>query len=292
MDIKLLEDALVLIEEGTMSAAAARRNVTQPAFSRRIKSLEHWLGVTLVERHPNRVELTDHLIEREAEIRSILDTMRRFRQSGAVPRQAFIVASQHSLATSVFPEIYPKLSGMPGIDQVRLRTRNQVEAVTLFLKFEVDMLLSYQSKTTPRLPFDDTIMQRIWRRDVLLPAVGGPLRYELSAEKNPPSNTPLIRYPDDSEFGRLIRAQHTPGGFAQSDNTVVETAFAASVVSLIKLGTGIGWVPQSLVRDDLRRGEIIPISASIKRIPIDVVVSVHRKNELGNRTLAKLIPGS
>ncbi|NDI06234.1 MAG: LysR family transcriptional regulator, partial [Rhodobacteraceae bacterium] len=34
MNIMLIEDALALIEEGSMRSAAERRNVTQPAFSR------------------------------------------------------------------------------------------------------------------------------------------------------------------------------------------------------------------------------------------------------------------
>ena len=55
MNITLFEDAIALIEEGSMRSAAHRRNVTQPAFSRRIKTLEAWLGVELVERHANPV---------------------------------------------------------------------------------------------------------------------------------------------------------------------------------------------------------------------------------------------
>ena len=45
MDFRWLEDALILIEERNLSRAAARRNVTQPAFSRRIRALEDWVGI-------------------------------------------------------------------------------------------------------------------------------------------------------------------------------------------------------------------------------------------------------
>ena len=40
MDIKWFEDLLVLLEEKSFTRAAARRHVTQPAFSRRIRLLE------------------------------------------------------------------------------------------------------------------------------------------------------------------------------------------------------------------------------------------------------------
>ena len=44
MDTRWLEDVLALLEEGTLNRAAARRNVTQPAFSRRIRAFEDWIG--------------------------------------------------------------------------------------------------------------------------------------------------------------------------------------------------------------------------------------------------------
>ena len=40
MDMNWLDDVLILLEEGNMTRAAARRNITQPAFSRRIEALK------------------------------------------------------------------------------------------------------------------------------------------------------------------------------------------------------------------------------------------------------------
>ena len=40
MDMQWLDDVLVLLEEGNMTRAAARRNISQPAFSRRIRGFE------------------------------------------------------------------------------------------------------------------------------------------------------------------------------------------------------------------------------------------------------------
>ena len=50
MQFQWLDDVLALLEEGNLSRAAARRNITQPAFSRRIRGFEDWLGVTVLER--------------------------------------------------------------------------------------------------------------------------------------------------------------------------------------------------------------------------------------------------
>lgn len=290
MDTRLLEDALVLIEEGSMSAAAARRNITQPAFSRRIKALEDWLGAPLVERFPNRVQLTEALTAREGEIRALLASLGRFRAQSPLDRTTFVVATQHSLAIAVFPEIHAKIRAAEGVDLVRLRTRNQDETVSLFLKHEVDLLLSYQAHGWPRLPFDETVIQRIWRRDVLVPVVGGALRFRLSEDGVPAGDTPVLRYPKDSLFERIIAAYPGAEALIQPEAAVIESAFVASVVALIQQGAGVGWVPQSLIRDDLRRGTMVPVSARFGRIPMDVMLSAYRHNTAGRRVLATLVP--
>ena len=50
MELKWLEDFLSLAETRSFSRSAEQRRVTQPAFSRRIRSLEIWLGTVLLDR--------------------------------------------------------------------------------------------------------------------------------------------------------------------------------------------------------------------------------------------------
>jgi LysR family transcriptional regulator, hypochlorite-specific transcription factor HypT len=50
MHSKLLEDYICLATTNNFSAAARLRNVTHPAFGRRIKALEQWVGAELVQR--------------------------------------------------------------------------------------------------------------------------------------------------------------------------------------------------------------------------------------------------
>lgn len=58
LESKWLEDFSALAATRSFSQAAERRFVTQPAFSRRIHSLEAALGLTLVNRSRTPVELT------------------------------------------------------------------------------------------------------------------------------------------------------------------------------------------------------------------------------------------
>jgi DNA-binding transcriptional LysR family regulator len=58
MDTKWFEDFLAVVEEGGFTRAAERRAVSQPAFSRRIKALEDWVGASLFDRATHSVTLT------------------------------------------------------------------------------------------------------------------------------------------------------------------------------------------------------------------------------------------
>ena len=58
MDLDWLKDFLALAQEKNFSRAADARHVTQPAFSRRIRALEDWMGTPLFERSAQGATLT------------------------------------------------------------------------------------------------------------------------------------------------------------------------------------------------------------------------------------------
>lgn len=58
MDTKWVEDFLCLADTRSFSRSASVRHSSQSAFSRRIQSLESWLGTTLVDRSSSPPSLT------------------------------------------------------------------------------------------------------------------------------------------------------------------------------------------------------------------------------------------
>lgn len=58
MELRQVQLFLAAAEEGSITAAARRMHLTQPALSRQIKALEEELGVALFDRRPGRISLT------------------------------------------------------------------------------------------------------------------------------------------------------------------------------------------------------------------------------------------
>lgn len=59
VDLRHFRAFVVVAEEGNVGRAAARLFITQPALSRQLQQLEQHLGVTLLDRVPKGVELTE-----------------------------------------------------------------------------------------------------------------------------------------------------------------------------------------------------------------------------------------
>lgn len=107
MDVRQLRYFVAIAEEGSLSAAAQRLNVAQPALSQHVIALEKRLDVKLLERSPRGVTLTqpgEVLLTHARGILSALDaTVEAVRQSGAEPRGevAFGLPSSIAMVLSV-----------------------------------------------------------------------------------------------------------------------------------------------------------------------------------------------
>lgn len=59
MNFSWLEDFSALATTGNFSRAAEERHMTQPAFGRRVRALEEWIGTELFDRSSQPVRLTE-----------------------------------------------------------------------------------------------------------------------------------------------------------------------------------------------------------------------------------------
>lgn len=292
MDTRLFDDVLALLDEGNLSRAAARRHVTQPAFSRRIRSFEDWVGVPLLDRETNRVALHPALAANVAEIRATIQRIEALRarlRDGGTGSGRLVLATQHALAVSVVPDALAAVHrAEPGLT-TRLRTMNREDCLAFFVRGDADLLMIYEARGFPPLPFDDSIGRRIWMRDALVPVCGGPLRHRLGADGRPREPFPVICYPADSHFGRLV--DHDGAGSAAPErvgHAAVETAFSVAALRLAEAGLGVAWLPHSLCLRQIAAGDLVSLATVWGQIPLDVSLFFQVRNEGVARILSRL----
>ena len=295
MELKWLEDALALFEEKSFSKAAKRRNVTQPAFSRRIQNLENWLGSNIVNRGTNPVTILDGSYALEPEIRSLA---RRFQELKSIFRtanqnlQRLDVASQHNLAASVFPQVMEMVTSALPNTSFNLRAGNLDDCITMCLKGETDFLLAYKmDHEKPSLP--DWIFEEVsLGTDCLLPVCSPALHQQLSiallSQIKPNAN--YLAYPETSFLGRVVNEfciEHLETQFRPE--YICEAAFTTSLKELCIRGLGLSWLPMSLIEQDIKSGALKVLPPRLPSVPMEISLHARRSNA-GAIELLRVLP--
>src|SRR3954469_3771624 len=118
MELKWLEDFVSLARTGSFSRSAEERHLTQPAFSRRVRALESWLGVALVDRstYPTTLTQAGRAFRETAEeaVRMLHGSRAALQASSRPSHRTVAVAALHTLALTFFPRWLRRIEALTG----------------------------------------------------------------------------------------------------------------------------------------------------------------------------------
>ena len=164
---------IAIIDAGSFSAAAQLINLTQPAISQRIKSLEVYIGHPLFERSPGRSSplLTEAGRILETEARSTLARWRELRhelQERTSLRRGLVTIGGGATAVSMLlPKVIARVLAMhPGLN-VRVRESGSSEVIKRVLHGEVDLGIITNSGEM----LDPQLLAQHLRDDRIVPVV-------------------------------------------------------------------------------------------------------------------------
>jgi len=272
LETKWLEDFIALANTRSFSRAAEKRFVTQPAFSRRIRSLESMLGLTLVNRARTPIELTEagqlFLITARSLSEQLGEVVRHLHNIEGQQGEVLQIAAAHSLSLGFFPAWIAQLreQGLPL--NTRLVASNVGEAVHALREGSCDLILAYYDPDAalqlppeifPSLHLGTTEMLPVCAVD----ASGHPL-YDLETGQQ----VPLLAYSAGAFLGRSVNQLLRQRGLRAS--TLYETAMADSLKSMALQGLGVAWVPRLSVSAELARGELAVCGGEHWQLPLEI----------------------
>ena len=171
----------------------------------------------------------------------------------------------------------------------RVRTLNREDCISLFVHGGADLLLCYEARDFPPLPFDASVERRVWRGDTLIPIVGGSLRQAIAEDGALRGPVPLLSYPSDSHFGRLLSKTRLEDAFGESAvGPRVESAFSVGLFELIIRGAGVGWIPHSMCRARLSAGDVVSLAHTYGAIPLDITLFALGTNHTALDMISKI----
>ena len=182
MEINWIEDFMTLSATRNFSRAAEARNVSQPAFSRRIRNLEYWVGAPLLDRSVFPIALTPagEAFRKRAEdvLRSLQYAREEARGMVARPDEVISFASLHTLGINFFPRWLTGIEAALGQLKTRVVPDNISGCVEALISGSCDVMLCYSHPAVP-MALDGARFPSIQlARGALLPV--GPAEYGLA----------------------------------------------------------------------------------------------------------------
>ncbi|NNE62630.1 MAG: LysR family transcriptional regulator [Gammaproteobacteria bacterium] len=282
MDIKWLEDLLVLLEEKSFTRAAVRRHVTQPAFSRRIRLLEDWLGVDIIDRSTKPVQVLPIGISLEEGVRDLVNRLYFLRsnlQASAInqDRVSFVVV--HTLAISLFPALIQQVKQVLPTTSYCVNPQNNDDCESVFFK-GADLMLAYEL-ALHRFDFSNLAFDRFQLGvEKLVPVVSAGFfaRFD-STQAMLSSRLPALMYQKDGIFSEALTNTCLPAVLRDYQLDIIcESPFSASLKEMALADMGLTWLAGGIVNKELDSGQLISLEEELGSAQLDIVLFCREDN--------------
>lgn len=284
METKWLEDFVSLAETRSFSRSAQLRHVTQPAFSRRIQSLEAWAGTDLVDRSSYPTRLTpagETLYDQSLEVLQALQSTRAMLRGHTTAGQDVIeFAVPHTLAFTFFPAWVSSLRETFGPIKSRLIALNVHDAVMRMVEGSCDLLIAYHHPSQPFQLDADRYEMVSLGEETLAPYVkpdanGAPL-FQLPGRVGHP--LPYLGYAPGAYLGQMVDLILKQSSTAIHFDRVYETDMAEGLKAMALEGHGIAFLPHSAVKKELRTKRLVSaLPPGTQGLQITMDIRVYRE---------------
>jgi len=274
MELNWLLAFVALSETMNFSRAAEKRNITQPAFSRRIRALENWVGAALVERTTHSVALTpsgkQFLGHAKAACLSLEQARCEAIELARSDHASLNIAATHALSFTFIPEWLRGQNARITLGPLNLVSDSMLACESLMQKGDADFLIAYSHPSiTGHLP-ESAFQSRVIGHDRLMPMIAPDLLRAHAASGNAP---PYLAYSAESGLGRIV-ARLDQCVSRQSSFT---SHLAATLHSMVRSGAGYAWLPESLVLPDIDAGELERFADGGEAIDLEIRITRPRR---------------
>jgi LysR family transcriptional regulator for metE and metH len=278
ISVKQLRLVRAVAEEGSLTRAARRLFVTQPALSHQLALLERQLGVPVFHRVGKRLVASaagERLLRSAAGVLAELDDLEtdlRLHAQGAAGRLR--VTTQCYTAYHWLPEILPTyLNEYPGID-FRIVAEASTRAEEALVAGEVDIGLVYDVKDRERLE----LLPLFVDEQVMIVAPGHELASRPYVCAEDFARLDLLMYYYQPDHSLLFKRVLTPKGITPA--SVTEVRLTEGIVALVSAGVGVAVVTRWSVAPYLREGRVVAVPVTEHGIVRQWNAAVLRRPEL------------
>ncbi|HWI53336.1 MAG TPA: LysR family transcriptional regulator [Symbiobacteriaceae bacterium] len=248
--LRALEALCIAVETGSLSLAADRLHLSQPAVSKQIRGLEAELGVQLLVRGARGVELTPvgRQVQRMARraVAAAEGCRRAAAAWGSPDHGRLTVAAGLTLTLFTLPPVIQAFRArVPGV-RLEVMTGDSRECLNHLLAFEADVAL-----VTSAFPHPEIQAIPLFTDPVAVAAAPGTA---LPAGVADLTGTTLISFRGGSGLRQYV--DQVLESRAVRPEVVMEFDSIEAIKTMVELGLGVALLPWSAVRTDAAAGRL------------------------------------
>lgn len=286
MDIKWLEDLIAIENTGSLAHAARQRHITEPAFGRRIRALETWVGVPLIDRARRPVKLTNAGNKLSAQAKEMLQTLGDTKAAlrlGSQPENSLKVGTGRTLARTLVADWLVQTSPLICPGQIEIRTGCLSDTLHWLESGQVDLLVAYHHPAIAQRPQGRGFLQKVLVNDKLVPVFKRRLEVPTTSRqiRNARAALPFLAYESSLALAGLVQDHLERCPSPSPLSLVLKCDSADALLEYTIKGMGVCWLPWTLAANACRQGLIETCWDRTMEIPFEVRL-VRLKRRLSN----------
>ncbi len=273
MDINWLRDFECLARTLNFTRAAAERNITQSAFSRRIKALESWVGAPLINRAQYPVQLTpagaQFLPTALAAVSQLTEQRQIIRDADRGGRRFLRFSALHTISVNYLAQRIDILQEETPDLHTRVMSDSLSTCCELLVEGAVDIMLCYYHQSVAPQIDETAFARKDMATDWLLPvAASAPVLAHGWHLDRATAPIPYLAYEPSTFLGLVTDS------LLEGKSLNAETIYIDGLVETIKRrvlkGSGFAWLPQSSIAEELADGRLVQIGDAQWTTPLTI----------------------
>lgn len=286
LDVRWLEDLVVLAETRSFTRASEIRNVTQSSLSRRIQSLEHWAGAPLIDRQRTPLALTPaghQLLDVAGGALGLLNGVRHaIREDQDERLRTVRLAAPHILSVTFFPRWLPLVQQKIGPTRVSILFDNLPGCCAALEDGGADFIVCFVDEAgavvngAGRPLAIEGCSSLLMGRERLIPLSapdenGAPLH---GLGRGPRLSASYLGYSPECSLGWAVEALTSKRPDLPQLNCLYENSLADGLRTMALSGLGVAWLPLTTCHQDILRGRLVRAGDVALDVALDI--RIHR----------------
>ncbi len=255
LNLSQLQTFVMVVSEGSMTAAADKLFLTQPAVSQQMKNLEDELGVELVVRGSKSIKTTaqgEVLYEHAKKILNLVQAAEiSIKSVGAQLRGQLRIGTLNTIGLHLMSPVVSRLLKFNPDFKIKVDYAKGEDLIAAYEKGDLDVVVLPEMEKNYGKKFKDTASHVLLKEEMWLVGSGKDEFYPPTVSMKDIAKIPYVHFANEfPHFDKMLAEK------IGTVPAVFESSNVGTLKRVIENGLGIGFLPAHSVKKQIRGGRL------------------------------------